>query len=369
VILARDRGTVTVYEARGSPYGPTQEGVPLLPLGTVVHPSKKGLFALLREGHPPTVRWAELAADATPRRAPAGEDRTLAGLDADAPCVTALSLEAQTVFVLGSSEAGGRRLLAFTLRGEAMERSFDVEVPVRVTLAQDEGASTVLALSPHEQGVEVVRLGASPPVFQAEVPAAPPLDLDAIVLSPRRPCAPRGKRLWGTTLDGMKPGLGVAYLYAAEPDDRREMIDSVLSDASERSLVVPRFAALWKVPKPAFAEEYERSALARFPGDPEIAQIPAHRAALAGDWAAVRDRLAPIDPTPLGDAAAQHHDHLLGAALLMTGDAAEARRVLLRGAARAGGWCDLSTLLALAGEGPEGHPVRALDRALRSADA
>src|SRR5262249_31628319 len=69
-----------------------------------------------------------------------------------------------------------------------------------------------------------------------------------------------------------------------------------------------------------------------------------------------------IDPTPLGDAAAQHHDHLLGAALLMTGDAAEARRVLLRGAARAGGFCDLSTLLALVGEGPEGHPVRVLDR-------
>src|SRR5262249_4187448 len=58
-----------------------------------------------------------------------------------------------------------------------------------------------------------------------------------------------------------------------------------------------------------------------------------------------------------------------GAALLMTGDAVEARRVLLRGAARAGGWCDLATLLALVGEGPEGHPVRLFDRWRGEADA
>jgi hypothetical protein len=56
----------------------------------------------------------------------------------------------------------------------------------------------------------------------------------------------------------------------------------------------------------------------------------------------------------------------------MTGDFAEARRVLARGAARPGP-CDLSTLLALSGEaspsGSDGVAVRALVEALHAADA
>src|SRR6185312_12785868 len=117
-------------------------------------------------------------------------------------------------------------------------------------------------------------------------------------------------------------GMGLEYLAQLKDDARREMIENTLD---ERSSIVPRHAALWVVPKPAFAEAYAAAVAARYPDDPEMLQIPAQRAAIAGDWARVRDLLSPVDPTPLGDQAAQHHDHLLGCALLMLGEADEAR--------------------------------------------
>ena len=42
VLMVRDRGHLTVYEARGVAVGPTVEGLPALLLGVVVHPSGKG---------------------------------------------------------------------------------------------------------------------------------------------------------------------------------------------------------------------------------------------------------------------------------------------------------------------------------------
>ena len=57
----------------------------------------------------------------------------------------------------------------------------------------------------------------------------------------------------------------------------------------------------------------------------------------------------------------------------MTGDVPEARRVLARGAARAGGCCDLTVPLALVSAAPRRRAppaaVRALDEAVRAADA
>ena len=373
VIAVRDRASLTVYEARGAPIGPTQEGLPVLPLGAVVHPSGKGIFALIRDqradGRART-RWAELAADGAPRpRTVPTRDGELVGIDPDAPCETAVDLGAQVAFVLGTTPEGARHLFAFASRDGALAPCFDVEVPARVTLAQDPSARAVMALSPHEHGVEIVRLGASPPVFQAAVPDAPPLDLDALILAPRRPCAPRGRRLWTVSFETFPAGLlGLEYLYLYEGAERRRLIADALD---ERELIVPRYAVILRVPKPGFAEDFAAAVEARFPGDPEMAQLPAQRAARAGDWASVKARLAPLDPTPLRDAAAQHHDHLLGVALLMTGDAGEARRVLARGAARPG-CCDLSTALALVGEpspGPAGAAVRALEGRLRAADA
>lgn len=139
-----------------------------------------------------------------------------------------------------------------------------------------------------------------------------------------------------------------------------------------------RHAALQALPVQTLADDFAEIVRTRLPGTPEAAQIAAQRAAFAGRWAEVREVLAPLDPGGLDDAAAQHHDHLLGAALLALGEVAEARRVLRRGAARAGGFCDLSVPLALV-EASEPAPalrrrpvhdaVRALHRALRAADA
>jgi hypothetical protein len=383
VVMSRDRGTLTVYEARGALFGTTQHDLPVLPRSVTVHPSGKGLFALIREGgaEAPRARWAELAADGMPQRAPAGEDRIVDGLDPDAFCETAVALGAGVVFVLAAARGArrsrtprARRLIGFAAGGAGLTRCFDVEVPARVTLAQDVTARTVVALSPHEEGIEVVPLGATPPTFRTAPPATSPLALADLTLVPLEPCAPAGTVLWSVTGDAGSAGLGIEYLQHLGSDDRRAMIERTIGP-EDRPHVVARHLALWRVPKPAFFEEFAAIALARHPGDPEMLQIPAQRAALAGDWVAVRDGLAPFDPAALGDAPAQHHDHLLGAALLMTGDVEEARRVLTRGAARAGGCCDLSVPLALVGApggatpSPAYAAARALDDAVQAADA
>ena len=371
VALARERGPLRVCESRGPVVAAAQETPGVLLRSVTAHPGGQGLFALLPRGEAeaPRVCWAELGPDGALRPAPEGEDRTLEGIDPLGPCETAVSLDARVVYVLctriGAPHA--RRLIGFEARDHGLARCFDVEVPARVTLAQDLAARTVVAVSPHEQGFEVVRLGASPPVFRAAAPETPPLDLASLDLTPSRPCTPDELLLWKRGGEGGWQS-GIEVLQHNDVGVRKELIAAMV-EPERRALLVPRLAALWKVPKPALAEELTAAALERYPGDPELAQIPAQRAAIAGDWEAVRDRLAPIDPTPLADAPAQHHDHLLGAALLMTGDADEARRVLRRGAARAGGCCDLSIPLALVGE-PSGSPgVRALDHAVRAADA
>src|SRR5262249_28742435 len=64
VVVGRDRGAVSVFEARGAPLGATQDKLPLLPRSVVVHPSGKGLFAFLRQNvdeERTRVRWVELA--------------------------------------------------------------------------------------------------------------------------------------------------------------------------------------------------------------------------------------------------------------------------------------------------------------------
>jgi hypothetical protein len=371
VVVVRDVGTLTVHEARGTLFGTTHEGLPALFGSVTVHPSGRGLFALLHDGEDdaPRVRWAELAADGLPLRLPEGADPTLEGLDPEAPCQTALSLDAGVVYVLGSGRGAPdeRRLLGFAARGAGIERCFDVAVPARVTLAQDAGARTVVALSPHEDGIEVVRLDASAPTFRVAPPRTPALGRGPLGVTPARPCAPAGAQLWSPAINRARE-MGIEYLQHLKPEDRKAIIASVLAPEDE-PLIVARYAALGKVPKPALAEEFLSTALARYPDGPAARQLPAQRAALTGDWAAVRDRLAAVDPAGLGDAPAQHHDHLLGVAHLMLGEVEEARRVLARGADRTGGSCDLSVPLALVGDPRGCAGVRALDQAVRAADA
>ena len=370
VVVVRDLGTLTVHEARGALFGIKHEGLPALLRGVTVHPSGEGLFALLHDGDEsaPWVRWAELLPDGTPVRAPAGADRAIEDLDPRAPCETAVALDAGVVYVLGSRRGapGTRRLIGFAARAAGIERCFDVEVPPRVTLAQDAAARTCVALSPHEDGVEVVRLDASPPSFRAAAPATPPLGLAELSLTPSRPCAPPGLKLWAHTQESSRE-MGIEYLQHLNADSRKDMIAQALEPGQEPFLVA-RYAALGKVPKPAFAEELLAAARARSPDDPAVRQLPAQRAAMAGDWAKVRAELEPVDPTAFGDGPAQHHDHLLGAALLMLGDIDGARRALARGASRTGGFCNLSTPLALVGAAEGCAGVRALDRAVRAAD-
>jgi uncharacterized protein HemY len=100
------------------------------------------------------------------------------------------------------------------------------------------------------------------------------------------------------------------------------------------------------------------------------------------EWDRAHDLLASIDTRKVDEGTAQHVHHLLGHALLGRGQTEEARRVLEKGAAIAGGRCDLSLLLAVVTPLPAslGAPeaetwnadqtaVRSLLAAIRDADA
>ncbi len=276
------------------------------------------------------------------------------------------------VFVLYTTLAGARRLIGLAARGRDLEARFAVDAPARLTLAQDAEARAVVAISPHEGGVAVVRLDASPPIFGSALPAGPPLGAWTASLVPSRPCAPWDVSLW--TLSDEKTGyiLPFDFMVHVRGEARGGIIEGVLH---ERGHLVARYAAALQLPTRELANDLAARVSARYPGDPEMVQLPATRAAREGDWRTVRALLAPLDPAPMSDTAAQHHDHLLGVALLMTGDAGEARRILARGAARTGGWCDLAVALALAGVegGPAPAPLysiaQTLDASVRAADA
>jgi hypothetical protein len=402
VLVLADGGCLAQYESRGARVAGTQQVVPAMPGGIAVHPNGQGLFALVRDDPPDLpdppratqVRWAELsplgaplsihdgAASGPKPRAPAepipaGEDRIVEGLDPAGSHQVALALGVRMVFVLYTTPGGVRRLLGLGLRpsSDRLEPRFSVEVPARLTLAQDEGARAVIALSPHARGIEAVPLGVEPPAFRVAPPAEAPLDAPDFSLVPPRPCASREMRLWSAIGQSSPHEVSFALMLGSAAKERREILAGVVS---ERERLVACHAALQALPLQTLAEEFAEIVRTRLPGTSEAALIAAQRAAFAGRWAEVRELLAPLDLGSLDDAAAQHHDHLLGAALLALGEVAEARRVLCRGAARAGGCCDLSVPLALVEASdpapalrrrPVHDAVRALHRALRAADA
>lgn len=368
VFEVRGDTTLAVHESRGVQIGSVlRSGMRVMPQSVVVHPNGVGLFALARDkAGAPRVTWEELALDGRPMAPPSAE-RTIQGLHPESACEVALSRAEGMVFVLFTTQAGGRRLVGFGQGAVAMEQRFSAEVPARVTLAQDAAAQTVVAVSPHERGVEVVRLCASPPRFKVAAPA--PLGA-GLCLTPSRPCAAPEWRLWSVTLGELQ--LGNEFLLLLESDARKGTLAGVLVP-EDREMLVARWLVLNGLGDRKLADELAAMVEARLAGEPQALQMKAQRAALAGDWTAVRERLWPLDPSGWGDPTAQHHDHLLGVALLMLGEAEEARRVLMRGAARAGGCCDLVVPLALVGapvgaDTPRYAAVRALDRAVRAAD-
>ncbi len=395
VLVLRDNGgTLAQHEPRGPLLPGGARPLWSLPLSFTVHPGGDGMVALLRDPDsdaddddddddtpvatptppraPALVSWGEIDLDGTPRPGTGGPARRLDHIDPDAPYQVATARDAGMVFILYTTLTGARRLLGLGLEGKDLAPRFAVDAPARLTLAQDAEARGVVALSPHEGGVTVVRLGASPPTLGAAVAAGGlPLGAWSANLVPAHPCAPWDVALWSMTHRDTGHRLPIEFLVHMRPEGMAGMIDKILG---ERSHLVPRYAVTLRLPVRDFAVELAARARARYPGDVEMTQLPATAAALEGDWETVRDLLSPLDPAPLSDTGAQHHDHLLGVALLMLGDAGEARRVLARGAARPG-WCDLGVPLALLGleGGPSPTPLyavgRALDAAVRAADA
>ena len=103
--------------------------------------------------------------------------------------------------------------------------------------------------------------------------------------------------LWSFDTDSVYLGLGPEYLHAMESEDRRGMIDGVLGPEL-REHIVARHAALRRVPTPAFMEELAAAALARYPDDPEMAQIPAQTALYAGSTGRRRATSSPPSTPP-----------------------------------------------------------------------
>ncbi len=245
-------------------------------------PSRRGpLRARPRSGgargadrrRPPPAGAGALGGAGAERRAEAGRGgaaRRLEGFDPAAPYQVAAALDERMAFVLYTTYAGDRRLIGVGPRPGAsgMELVFAVDVPPRLTLAQDAGARTAVALSPHDGGVEVVRLGASPPAFRAPAPV-----LRSAPGPPRRwapgsrPRAPRHRaaldqKLWSMRHDGGYR-LPDEYLLHIQADMRTGMIERTLGD---RHLLVPRYAMAREVPAAAPRRRVRRPREGALPG-------------------------------------------------------------------------------------------------------
>lgn len=328
-----------VYDARGVAVRPDFE----LPEATLdciaMHPSGTGIVAAPAEAEEEEdLRrlFVALPEGSGRVRLDGGEDLVVRAL--------ASATDVGLTFAIVHEEERGSALIALRPRPKAqLELVYRLAVPPGTLLASDADATTVVAIARGSSRLQIARLTATPPAIRALDPAAERADRQGLP----------------TLSDFWHCGLNDGPLAA-----RKMALKGLLADVSRSALPgwVKRYRDEHAADPPALlalagALRYRRYAddagvilrqwtWDRHPDDPLVRLDHARARAEAGDWPAVRQQLASIDPTPWeGDA--QHGCHLLGLAYFQAGDVEAAVASWLTGM-RHEGTCELGALLELA---------------------
>ena len=377
---------LTLYSARGTQLS-TPRKVWLVQNSIVVHPCGETLLAVAMTRSPDrnAPRYAFVEIDSRGCALPIGDAveaaaRTLEGFEEIQPIHTVVDAPAGLVFVRFDATTESYLLCLETpTAGDAPPRDgharpvkirYRVTVPARTQLVEDPARGSVFAIVREEDDVEVIRLDASPPSLRT---------------TPSRFRAPEPYQL------NLSCGADCDLPTGAR---QRRVEDLAAANYLQSStLIQARIArAVQDGPGPALDLMYglkrgqntslwlraAEAAIAAFPDHPEVRLASARYQTRESRWDLTRERLEGVDLTLLAEPHVRHFHHLLGTALLWTGERAEALRVL-REAELHGGACDVGLALALVMplDDPEGETrawtsaqrvVRELMRAVEAAD-
>ncbi len=326
----------------------------LIPDTLVVHPAGDTLLGveMLRADavHPIRYRVVELDLKGAPLRMVDPDSRCIPFPDSGRPVQAVVDAHAGLVFLRLERQDGGHEILALktTPRGapppaggtaRPVEEAYRVPAPARTLLVEDPGGGAALAVTRHEQGFAVTTLGHVPPVFSPNPPGERAFQPGAIRLSIWGGCdEPAGARR------GAIVQLGNTVFHEPEPVLRARI--NRARNAGPIALLDLVAALSYSRNVPLMTEAMDE-ALRAFPEHPEVKLLDARMQIYEKRWDLIPDRLRGVDPDALEPALARHFHHILGLALLVVGQRAEALDVLLRGEGHPGN-CDLGLGLALA---------------------
>lgn len=253
--------------------------------------------------------------------------------------------EALTFVASGPTTGGDLELAALRFGPAGPERVWRVPAPRNTVLLQDPGSQVVAALCFTRQGIHLSRLSHRPPDLPADqVGMDPPLpDLEALG-GCGEPVGDVKERI--LDLAGRLAGMPMRD----RGDWEREYVREHGGDA----------VAIWALARARrqtgdrrAAERIVDKALQRHPDHVGLAVQAADMARDTTGWQRVCELLDGCDADEVDGATARHLHHLLGLALLMTGDDERARSTFQAGMHYEDGSCDLQPLIELLTPLPE----------------
>lgn len=377
---------LTLYSARG-----TQLSTPrkhwLVPSSVVVHPCGETLLAVAVTRPPGSDanRYALVEIDPRGCALPLGDTveasaRALEGFEEIQPIHAVVDAPAGLVFVRFDAATESHLLCLETpAAGDSLARDgharpvkirYRVAVPARTQLVEDPARECVFAIVREEDSVEVIRLGASPPSLHAVPSRLRAPEPDQLSLS----CSANCDLPVGARQRRVEEIAAVNYLQSSTLIQAR--IARAVQDGPG-----PALDLLYAMKRGQNTSMFLRAieaTIAAFPDHPEVRLISARYQTRESRWDLAREQLDGVDLGLLVEPHVRHFHHLLGTALLWTGERAAAFDVLQQGELQAG-TCDLGLALALTA--PLGDPdaevrawtpaqrvVRELMRAVEAAD-
>ncbi len=289
----------------------------------------------------------------------------------------AAALEQGLGFALVQYDDFRRELLAVEVVDGELRELYRVPVPYHTLLATDRRSRRVLALISGETALDVLPLGRRPP--RISLPQVPePDDWELPDLAGPFAC-------WDYPDDPSLAGVSRSFdrFRITSAHKGRRILQGVVQDfGDDPNRMVYLFRNLRQQNlMPRVREPLIREQAAKYPGHTGFALLLAETAADDGRWQQVLDILSPIEiePGDITDCYVMHYYHLLGLALLYTGDAEAAAAAFEQGLDhKPYGMCNMRPLIELTRPMPEtpvpgdwspDQPlVRQLVGAIRTAD-
>ena len=307
---------ITLYETGSGRSGARRMDLAGVARDVVVHPDGRRVVALLHEADDlddPGRLLLQVLAEDGQVTAP----WFLADHDGDAPHGMATSLADALTFVASGPASGGFELAALQFGPAGPRHVWRVPAPRNTVLLQDPGSQSVAALYFTRQGIHLSQLGRQPPDLPTDPegndPPLPDLEAFSGCGEPTGPAKARILALAGQL--GSMPARDRETWEREYVREHGEDADAVWALARARRQTGDRRAA----------ERLVGKTLRQHPRHAGLAVLAADLAKDAANWHRVRKLLDGCDAGEVDGATACHLHHLLGLALLMTGEPEEAR--------------------------------------------